>query len=74
MLYAENILKCYWKSSQVQLRFCFYLGPKQLLMLLLLTDRQTPIGQIIDQYLKGETDLEDHAIHLLFSANRWEMV
>ncbi|MCJ1321783.1 Thymidylate kinase [Xylographa vitiligo] len=26
----------------------------------------------IDAYLKGETNIEDHVIHLLFSANRWE--
>ncbi|KAL8714045.1 MAG: hypothetical protein Q9225_006657 [Loekoesia sp. 1 TL-2023] len=35
-------------------------------------DRTTPIGKSIDSYLKGESHLEDHAIHLLFSANRWE--
>lgn len=27
---------------------------------------------MIDQYLKGESEQEDHVIHLLFSANRWE--
>ncbi|KAL9598686.1 MAG: hypothetical protein Q9219_004355 [cf. Caloplaca sp. 3 TL-2023] len=37
-------------------------------------DRSTPIGKSIDTYLKGETDQEDHAVHLLFSANRWEAV
>ena len=36
------------------------------------TDRSTPIGKSIDSYLKGESHVEDHAIHLLFSANRWE--
>lgn len=35
-------------------------------------DRTTPIGQMIDKYLKGTTNTEDHVIHLLFSANRWE--
>ncbi|KAI1075915.1 thymidylate kinase-domain-containing protein [Whalleya microplaca] len=35
-------------------------------------DRSTPIGQMIDSYLKGEAEIEDHVIHLLFSANRWE--
>ncbi|KAI4170032.1 MAG: hypothetical protein LQ343_005281 [Gyalolechia ehrenbergii] len=34
--------------------------------------RSTPIGQSIDAYLRGESHQEDHAIHLLFSANRWE--
>lgn len=35
-------------------------------------DRTTPIGKSIDSYLKGESQQEDHVIHLLFSANRWE--
>ncbi|KAF2153348.1 thymidylate kinase, partial [Myriangium duriaei CBS 260.36] len=35
-------------------------------------DRTTTIGKLIDQYLRGETDQDDHAMHLLFSANRWE--
>ncbi|KAI0377947.1 thymidylate kinase-domain-containing protein [Hypomontagnella monticulosa] len=37
-------------------------------------DRTTLIGRMIDSYLKGETEVEDHVIHLLFSANRWEAV
>lgn len=37
-------------------------------------DRTTAIGQSINDYLQGTTELEDHAIHLLFSANRWESV
>ncbi|KAI1437284.1 thymidylate kinase-domain-containing protein [Xylaria sp. CBS 124048] len=35
-------------------------------------DRTTTIGQMIDSYLKGESTIDDHVIHLLFSANRWE--
>jgi dTMP kinase len=35
-------------------------------------DRTTPIGQMIDSYLKSQVDMDDHVIHLLFSANRWE--
>jgi dTMP kinase len=27
---------------------------------------------MIDSYLQSKTDMDDHAIHLLFSANRWE--
>ncbi|KAH8664525.1 thymidylate kinase-domain-containing protein [Xylariales sp. PMI_506] len=37
-------------------------------------DRTTPIGQMIDSYLKGQAEIEDHVIHLLFSANRWEAI
>jgi len=36
-------------------------------------DRTTPIGQMINSYLQSKADLEDHVIHLLFSANRWEL-
>ena len=35
-------------------------------------DRDTNIGKTISSYLKNESNLEDHVIHLLFSANRWE--
>ena len=37
-------------------------------------DRTTPIGQMINSYLSGQSEAEDHVIHLLFSANRWEAV
>ncbi|KAI0217690.1 Thymidylate kinase, partial [Lamellibrachia satsuma] len=37
-------------------------------------DRETAIGNIINQYLKKKYKLEDHAIHLLFTANTWESV
>jgi dTMP kinase len=40
--------------------------------ILTLADRTTPIGQMIDSYLRNGAQMEDHAIHLLFSANRWE--
>ncbi|KAH7071291.1 thymidylate kinase-domain-containing protein [Paraphoma chrysanthemicola] len=35
-------------------------------------DRTTPIGHMINSYLSGQSESEDHVIHLLFSANRWE--
>lgn len=35
-------------------------------------NRSTPIGQMINNYLAGQSQTEDHVIHLLFSANRWE--
>ncbi|XP_015910377.1 thymidylate kinase [Parasteatoda tepidariorum] len=37
-------------------------------------DRSTVIGGIINKYLTGSEEIEDHAVHLLFSANRWEAV
>jgi dTMP kinase len=36
-------------------------------------DRSTAIGKMIDAYLKSATDLDDRCVHLLFSANRWEL-
>ena len=36
-------------------------------------DRTTNIGAIINSYLGCKKELEDHVVHLLFSANRWEM-
>jgi dTMP kinase len=28
---------------------------------------------MINEYLQSQSDLDDRAIHLLFSANRWEL-
>ncbi|XP_009883699.1 PREDICTED: thymidylate kinase-like [Charadrius vociferus] len=36
--------------------------------------RTTEIGRLISSYLGKEKNLEDHTVHLLFSANRWEHV
>ncbi|KAF8877916.1 thymidylate kinase [Infundibulicybe gibba] len=36
-------------------------------------DRTTRIGKEIDAYLHSTSELDDHVIHLLFSANRWEL-
>lgn len=36
--------------------------------------RTTSIGKLINSYLNKEIEMEDHAVHLLFSANRWETV
>ena len=35
-------------------------------------DRTTTIGKMIDSYLTEKAELDDRAVHLLFSANRWE--
>ncbi|CAI4044201.1 hypothetical protein N7582_003203 [Saccharomyces uvarum] len=43
--------------------------------LLKFPERSTRIGGLIDQYLTDDSfRLSDQAIHLLFSANRWEMI
>jgi len=36
--------------------------------------RTTDIGKMINSYLNKQIELEDHAVHLIFSANRWETV
>jgi dTMP kinase len=36
-------------------------------------DRTTLVGNLINQYLQSKSELDDRAIHLLFSANRWEL-
>ncbi|KAJ7472346.1 thymidylate kinase [Mycena galericulata] len=41
--------------------------------LLKFPDRTTAIGKMIDSYLRSQSELDDRAIHLLFSANRWEL-
>ena len=37
-------------------------------------NRSTSIGDLISKYLKKQIELDDTAVHLLFSANRWETV
>ena len=36
-------------------------------------DRTTSIGSVINSYLGCKKELDDHVVHLLFSANRWEV-
>ncbi|PNH09393.1 Thymidylate kinase [Tetrabaena socialis] len=35
-------------------------------------DRSTPIGMLVDDYLRNKSALDDAVIHLLFTANRFE--
>jgi len=35
-------------------------------------NRTSTIGQMINNYLASEAEMDDRTIHLLFSANRWE--
>lgn len=61
------------KSSQCELlvKEVSKSGPVELLKF---PDRTTAVGKMIDAYLQSKSDLNDQAIHLLFSANRWEAV
>ena len=37
-------------------------------------ERSTAIGKVINDYIAKKCELDDRAVHLLFSANRWELV
>ncbi|XP_053565860.1 thymidylate kinase [Bombina bombina] len=37
-------------------------------------ERTTEIGKLVGSYLEKKSNIEDHTVHLLFSANRWEQV
>ena len=37
-------------------------------------DRSTGTGRMINSYLTNQSTQSDHAIHLIFSANRWEAI
>ncbi|PTB69289.1 hypothetical protein BBK36DRAFT_1110900 [Trichoderma citrinoviride] len=60
------------KTTQVKLLEQRFVEEGRPVKVMRFPDRTTPIGQMIDGYLKNHVDLNDHAIHLLFSANRWE--
>ncbi|EEB09452.1 thymidylate kinase Tmp1 [Schizosaccharomyces japonicus yFS275] len=61
------------KSTQAELLKKALIDRGQRAILLRFPDRGTTIGKQIDAYLKNKNKLPDEAIHLLFSANRWEL-
>jgi len=61
------------KSTQTSLLHDRLQASGRPVKLLKFPDRTTAIGQMIDSYLRSQSDLDDRAIHLLFSANRWEL-
>lgn len=62
------------KTTQVKLLEDRFLKAGKKVKTMRFPDRTTPIGQMIDSYLKSQAQMDDHVIHLLFSANRWEAV
>ncbi|KAI8933082.1 hypothetical protein NX059_009726 [Plenodomus lindquistii] len=62
------------KSTQCEKLVADLRNDGRAVMHLRFPDRTTPIGQMINSYLSGQSEQEDHVIHLLFSANRWEAV
>ena len=49
-----------------------FIGVSRNLLVSIEADRTTAIGKSIHAYLSETSNMEDHVIHLLFSANRWE--
>ncbi|KAK3370643.1 thymidylate kinase-domain-containing protein [Podospora didyma] len=60
------------KTTQVKLLEQRFVELGRKVKVMRFPDRSTPIGQMIDSYLKSQVKMDDHVIHLLFSANRWE--
>ncbi|OIW30126.1 hypothetical protein CONLIGDRAFT_702609 [Coniochaeta ligniaria NRRL 30616] len=60
------------KTTQVKLLEQRFVELGKKVKVMRFPDRSTPIGQMIDSYLRSQTEMDDHVIHLLFSANRWE--
>ncbi|KKA27746.1 hypothetical protein TD95_001279 [Thielaviopsis punctulata] len=60
------------KSTQVKLLQQRFIEDGRKAKIMRFPGRTTPIGKMIDAYLKNTSTMDDHVIHLLFSANRWE--
>ncbi|WKX96494.1 hypothetical protein Q1695_012714 [Nippostrongylus brasiliensis] len=60
------------KSTQAKLLRDKIIKQNREAVLLPFPDRQEPFGQVIDRYLRNEINLSERALHLAFSANRWE--
>jgi len=62
------------KTTQCNLLLSYFQSLSQPCELIKFPDRTTTLGKMINNYLQGTQDLSDQAIHLLFSANRWEKI
>ncbi|KAK4185869.1 thymidylate kinase [Podospora australis] len=60
------------KTTQVKLLEQRFVEQGKRVKLMRFPDRETPIGKMINAYLTSKATMDDHVIHLLFSANRWE--
>jgi dTMP kinase len=68
----EGVDRC-GKTTQVGLLVKHLMSLGLAAMAMNFPDRTTMVGQLINQYLQSKQDLDDRSIHLLFSANRWEV-
>lgn len=62
------------KTTQCNLLLQSLQGKGHTVDLMKFPDRTTVIGKMINDYLSCKNEVDDHAVHLLFSANRWENV
>jgi len=67
----EGVDRC-GKTTQCSLLLRHLLSLSIAATALRFPDRTTPVGQLINGYLASGAELDDRAVHLLFSANRWE--
>merc|ERR1711988_1198259 len=67
----EGIDRC-GKSTQAK-KLVDFLNNRLPTKLYRFPDRTTPVGQLLDKYLTNKQNLNDQGVHLLFSANRWEL-
>ncbi|XP_052291091.1 thymidylate kinase isoform X1 [Citrus sinensis] len=71
LVVLEGLDRC-GKTSQCSRLLSYLEGLGHSVELWRFPDRTTSVGQMISAYLSNESHLDDHTIHLLFSANRWE--
>ncbi|KAL3534033.1 hypothetical protein ACH5RR_007554 [Cinchona calisaya] len=71
LIVLEGLDRC-GKTSQTSRLVSFLEGLGHSVESWRFPDRTTGVGQMISSYLSNESQLDDRAIHLLFSANRWE--
>ena len=69
----EGVDRC-GKTTQVSLLVKHLMSLGLAAVAMRFPDRTTMVGDLINQYLQSKNDLDDRAVHLLFSANRWEAV
>ena len=67
----EGVDRC-GKTTQCSLLLKHLLSLSVAAVAMRFPDRTTQVGKLIDGYLSSGADLDDRAVHLLFSANRWE--
>jgi len=67
----EGVDRC-GKTTQASLLIKHLVGLGLAATAMRFPDRTTMVGDLINQYLQSKSELDDRAVHLLFSANRWE--